>query len=196
MRLYNVALALGLAGLGILQQASSVKALTWDWSYNVPSGNRNGVQSYEQAAGTFTTAGTTFQSNTPYTITQVTGARNGITIAGLSPAGVAGQTFEWNGSNSSPLLLNKDGFAYILTNSSIVAASRDSGSFGAANTESYPPNPLSGTPTPSLALNIASSSLIPQTAIVPEPSEILGTFFFGTLTASYLVKRQTKKVTV
>ncbi len=74
MKLYNVALALGLAGLGILQQANSAKALTWDWSYT----------SGTIAAGTFTTAGTTPQANTPYTITGIGGLRGGVAITGLS----------------------------------------------------------------------------------------------------------------
>jgi hypothetical protein len=86
-----------------LTPASQVQAATWSWDYNAA-----GIA----AAGTFTTTDTP-GSDGFYTITAITGLRNGVAITGLEPAGsaipgngpyavdnlvsIAGPQLTWNG---------------------------------------------------------------------------------------------------
>jgi hypothetical protein len=79
MNINNIAVALGLAGLGVLQQISSAQALTWNWSYS-------STDSLINAAGIFTSTDTT-DALGYYTITGITGTRNGINISSLVPTG-------------------------------------------------------------------------------------------------------------
>jgi hypothetical protein len=101
----------GAALLATCLQAGAASALTWNWSFNggpLPLGQ-----------GTFTTAGSTAQANTLETITGITGTytdTSGIssTITGLGTLLGATNTFQWDGSNSSPIIINFDGIAFIL----------------------------------------------------------------------------------
>lgn len=86
-----------------LVPASQVQAATWSWDYNAA-----GIA----AGGTFTTTDTP-GSDGFYTITAITGFRNGVAITGLEPAGsaipgndpyavdnlvsIAGPQLTWNG---------------------------------------------------------------------------------------------------
>jgi len=86
-----------------LAPASQAQAATWHWDYNAA-----GIA----AAGTFTTTDTPGPDGF-YTITAITGMRNGVAITGLEPAGsaipgndpyavdnlvsIAGPQLTWNG---------------------------------------------------------------------------------------------------
>ena len=105
MKLINSAVALGLAGLGVVSQVSTATALTWNWSYT-----GSGIN----ASGQWISDGTTYDptQNTTYTIQSISGTRNGTNITGLSTIGGADQKFRWNGTN---ILTNINGFAYTVS---------------------------------------------------------------------------------
>ncbi len=112
MNINNIAVALGIAGLAVLQQINSVQARTWNWSYS-------SSDSLIDAAGAFTTTDTT-DALGYYTITGITGTRNGINISSLVPT-----TQTVGGSYNQPIdnlisvnqpQLTFNGFGYKLEN--------------------------------------------------------------------------------
>ena len=161
----------GAALLATCLQAGAASALTWNWSFNggpLPSGQ-----------GTFTTAGSTAQANTLETITGITGTytdTSGIfrTITGLGTLGGATNTFQWDGSNLSPIITNYYGIAFILD------------TLGEVNIYYF--NPPSNTDyggingsiaAPATGFSLISSSLLspvlaPSSAPVPSPIPLFG----------------------
>jgi len=103
-----------IAGLtiGSLSLANqSAHALSWNWSYTNDSG---GV-----GQGTFTTDGTTFNTTDVYTISGISGTYtpNGglaeaITGLSASAGGYADQTIKWDGTATSPIIVNSNGFEF------------------------------------------------------------------------------------
>ncbi len=94
---------LAAAALAALVFTAPAQAATWDWNYSAA-----GIA----AAGTFTTSDAP-DTDGFYTITAITGSRNGVAITGLEPAGsaipgndpydvdnlvsIAGPQLTWNG---------------------------------------------------------------------------------------------------
>ena len=102
-----------LIGLGLL--SAPAQAITfWNWSF---TGNGN-----QSASGTFQTADVTPTAGVTYSITGITGTynRNSVayTITGLSDYNGGTNTFQWNGTSSSPLLSNSDGISFNTTSNS------------------------------------------------------------------------------
>jgi hypothetical protein len=97
--------AAGAALLATCLQAGAASALTWNWSFSggpLPS-----------AQGTFTTAGSTTQANTFLTITGVTGTYTDLggisrNITGLGTFDGPNNQFQWDGSNASPIIADRD----------------------------------------------------------------------------------------
>jgi hypothetical protein len=110
-----IKLSLFIAGLtiGSLSLANqSAHALSWHWAYSDDAG---GV-----VQGTFTTDGTTFNTTDVYKISAIAGTYtpsggSAETITGLSSVAWSGvdQTFKWNGTNTSTILVNLNGFEYV-----------------------------------------------------------------------------------
>ena len=131
-------------------------ALTWNWSF---------TNSVGTASGTFTTTGSTRASNTPYTVTAITGADfNGASITGLSTALGADNLIEWDGATG--LLTDTNGFAYTdagITGSELIL-------YSAPPTSAfYAPN-LSELTSSSSGYPLTSSSL--TKSAVPEPASL------------------------
>ncbi|HEY9692555.1 MAG TPA: hypothetical protein V6D15_10130 [Oculatellaceae cyanobacterium] len=112
MNINNIAVALGLAGLGVVQQITSVQARTWNWSYST-------TDSLIEAAGAFTTTNIT-DANGYYTITGITGTRNGINISSLipttQPVGGDPNSLTDNLISVNQPQLTFNGFGYLLEN--------------------------------------------------------------------------------
>ena len=148
--------AVGAALLASCLQAGAASALTWNWSFNggpLPS-----------AQGTFTTAGSTAQANTFLTITGITGTYTdpgGIsrTITGLGTLGGANNQFQWDRSNSSPIITDNNGIAFDLDTPERVNIYVSSGIGG-----------INRIYTTNLASNLSSSLLSP----VQDPSSAPG----------------------
>jgi len=107
-----------IAGLtiGSLSLANqSAHALSWHWAY---SDDQGGL-----AQGTFTTGGASYNSADVYTISAIAGTYtpsggSAETITGLSGSAGADQTFMWDGTNTSTILLNNNGFEYVTNRNS------------------------------------------------------------------------------
>ena len=109
-----------IAGLtiGSLSLANqSAHALSWNWAYSDDQGG--------QAQGTFTTGGASYNSADVYTISAITGTYtpsggSAETITGLSSVvwPQVDQTFKWDGTNTSTILLNNNGFEYVTNRNS------------------------------------------------------------------------------
>lgn len=140
-------------GLGLL--SAPAQAITiWNWSFT-GSGNQS-------ASGTFTTTDVTPTAGVTYSITGITGTYNrdsvAYTITGLSDYSGGSNTFQWNGTSSSPLLSNYAGISF----------STASGSVNMYNDDSYNDyQPINGTGTsfPNADDNIVSSTLSPATPV-------------------------------
>lgn len=145
---------------------NGARALTWNWS--VTSNN-------ESAQGTFTTAGATAQAGVTEAITGVTGTytrfNTGVddgtyTITGLSQYAGASNTFQWDGTNPSPLISDGGGISFTFSevnqNVNIFFSNE---SFGGVNT-------IISQFGPGTAGTITSSTLAPQD--VPGPLPLLG----------------------
>jgi len=109
-----------IAGLtiGSLSLANqSAHALSWNWAYSDDQGG--------QAQGTFTTGGASYNSADVYTISAIAGTYtpsggSAETITGLSTSGGADETFKWDGTNSSTILVTSNGFSYVTNQGSDV----------------------------------------------------------------------------
>jgi hypothetical protein len=102
--------SLAIAGLALGLQASPAKALTtWNWSFTTNIADQFG-------SGTFTTADVVPTAGVTYTITGISGTYNrdgtAYTIFSLSDFGSASNTFQWDGTNASPLLLDLAGVSF------------------------------------------------------------------------------------
>jgi len=103
--------AAGAALLATCLQAGAASALTWNWSFSggpLPS-----------AQGTFTTAGSTAQANTLETITGITGTYTDLggisrTITGLGTLNGPSNQFQWDGSNTSPIITDFHGISFTI----------------------------------------------------------------------------------
>ena len=101
------------ASLATLFVPNAARALTWNWSVTGSNGS---------AQGTFTTAGATAQAGITETITGATGTYTRLntadagtyTITGLGSALSGDNTFRWDGSNASPLIVNSNGISFSL----------------------------------------------------------------------------------
>ena len=148
-------------------QAGAASALTWNWSFNggpLPSGQ-----------GTFTTAGSTAQANTLETITGITGTyidTSGIsrTITGLSTLLGATNTFQWDGSNSSPIITSFDGIAFFLDTLDEVGIYYNNPGYGGIDYY-ITTSSLIGTP---ISSSLLSPVLAPSSAPVPSPIPLFG----------------------
>jgi hypothetical protein len=92
------------ATLGVaLAPSSALAVTTWNWFFAAGPGQPFG-------SGTFTTADVTPAANTTYEITAISGTYNvsgsSYSITGLESYSPTNNTFRWNGSSSSPILLN------------------------------------------------------------------------------------------
>jgi len=156
-----------IAGLtiGSLSLANqSAHALSWHWAY---SDDQGGL-----AQGTFTTGGASYNSADVYTISAITGTYtpsggSAETITGFSNAvwQYVDQTFMWDGTNSSTILLNNNGFEYVTNQNSdfnifsstagtttagpyLAADNWINGSGGGGNVTSSTLTPAASTPVP------------------------------------------------
>ncbi|HEX5272491.1 MAG TPA: PEP-CTERM sorting domain-containing protein, partial [Gemmataceae bacterium] len=135
--------------------------LIWDWSYNVTVDSGN---TFIPASGTFTTSGTTPTANTAYTILSITGSRGSDPITGLdSSYDGPDNMFEWNGTPSSPILVDFGGFSYDTQSGNMFNVSQLSGGFAPAADEFN---------TTGMNNTFGTSSLSPQVAS-PEPSSLI-----------------------
>jgi hypothetical protein len=162
--------AVGAALMATCLQAGAASALTWNWSINggpLPSGQ-----------GTFTTAGSTAQANTLETITGITGTytdTGGIssTITGLGTLLGATNTFQWDGSNSSPIITNFDGIAFILDTLGQVSIyyfnPPSNTGYGGINRYVTESNVMY-----SISSSLLSPVLVPSSAPVPSPLPLFG----------------------
>ena len=146
-----------IAGLtiGSLSLANqSAHALSWNWAY---SDDQGGL-----AQGTFTTGGASYNSTDVYTILAIAGTYtpsggSAETITGLSGLGGPDQTFKWDGTNSSTILVKSNGFSYvtnqgsdfnIYTNGSYLAAGYWGDPFESGTVTSSTLTPAASTPVP------------------------------------------------
>jgi len=143
-----------IAGLtiGSLSLANqSAHALSWNWS--VVDGNG------QTSSGTFTTDGTSYQAGTTYNITGITGTSNlgatGKTIANISSVGSPSNTFQWDGTNSSPIITQYNGIEWANTDGKSIEIYYRGGLYNAANrwiseytTANYPITSSTLTPVP------------------------------------------------
>lgn len=144
---------------------SAQASIVWNWSFS----DGGGV-----ASGTFTTAGSIPTANTPYTITGITGSFNGSAITGLVTYSGDDQTFEWDGTASSKLLLDVGGISFsTAANNYNVNAGQVIHYDMAVNAHSD-----------SGRLDVFASSV----AVAPEPSTI--TFLGAGLAALFAIKRK------
>jgi hypothetical protein len=118
-----------LIGLGLL--SAPAQAITfWNWSF---TGNGN-----QSASGTFQTADVTPTAGVTYSITGITGTYNrdsvAYTITGLSNFQDGTNTFQWNGTSSSPLLSNIEGISFNTTSEEVnFYYDSNSGGYGAVD---------------------------------------------------------------
>jgi len=157
-----------IAGLtiGSLSLANqSAHALSWHWAY---SNDQGGL-----AQGTFTTGGASYNSTDVYTISAIAGTYtpNGgsaETITGLSSAvyPFVDQTFMWDGTNSSTILVNNNGFEYVTNQGSDFNIYSTTG----GTTTAGPYLAADGTVTSSTDGAVTSSTLTPA-ASTPVPFE-------------------------
>ncbi|BAZ85683.1 hypothetical protein [Dolichospermum compactum] len=116
-----------LIGLGLLSAPAQAISL-WNWSF---TGDVN-----QSASGTFQTADVTPTAGVTYSITGITGTYNrdsvAYTITGLSGFANGTNTFQWNGTSSSPLLSNTGGISFNTT-SEPVNFYYNSGGYGAVD---------------------------------------------------------------
>ena len=154
------------ASLATLFVPNAARALTWNWSVTGSKGS---------AQGTFTTAGATAQAGITETITGATGTytrsntadAGTYTIAGLVSALLGDNTFRWDGSNASPLIVDFGGisFKFAATSNELNIFYHDrTGGYAAA--EKFI-STFSGNDG-----SITSSTLAPQA--VPSPLPVLG----------------------
>lgn len=165
-KLAIAATVIGLGFTGAVKPASA--ALLWNWSYTLNSGLT--------ASGTFSTDGTTPVANTDYLITAITGSRGTDTITELnSTYGFPNQLFRWDGTPTSPIILNFSGFSYNTLsgnayNAFFLNGSLDLSNFSPQNGEATSVNNPTGYYT-GVTQGVVSSSLTPasDSAAVPEP---------------------------
>jgi hypothetical protein len=149
-----------IAGLtiGSLSLANqSAHALSWHWAYSDDQGGH--------AQGTFTTGGASYNSADVYTISAIAGTYtpsggSAETITGLSGSGGADETFKWDGTNSSTILVTSSGFSYVTNQGSdvniysagingyLAAEYWLNGSGGGGNVTSSILTPAASTPVP------------------------------------------------
>lgn len=172
----------------LLWQPAPGRALTWNWTFR--SGEILGPPSLS-GSGTFTTDGTSFQANTTYEITGISGTfidtnRTGTvnTITGLGDENSippAPYFLRWDGSASSPIITDILGISFKFTGSSTIGP--NPGPFNdTANLYNSPAlntyNPVNRITSDILYGGgsgevIASSTLIPANA-VPGPLPLMG----------------------
>ena len=106
---------LTIGSLSVVNQ--SAHALSWHWAYIDDQGGL--------AQGTFTTGGASYNSADVYTISAIAGTYtpsggSAETITGLSSVvwPQVDQTFKWDGTNTSTILLNNNGFEYVTNRNS------------------------------------------------------------------------------
>lgn len=106
MKLFRILpLVVGSAAAGILASTAPAQALNWDWSYSAPD---------ITASGTYTTTDTPI--NGYYTITGITGTRNGFNITGLVSPG-EGNVNVYPGNDLKLTLLglpSSDGISFLV----------------------------------------------------------------------------------
>ncbi|MFN5514156.1 MAG: hypothetical protein ACK5CA_05245, partial [Cyanobacteriota bacterium] len=122
--------AASLTALSLAFSAPAQAITTWNWSF---TGDGN-----QSATGTFTTADVTPQAGVTYTITGITGTYNrdstAYTITGLSTDYQGpSNTFQWNGTPSSPLLSDFAGISFDTTSELVNMYVEGSGSFDPVN---------------------------------------------------------------
>lgn len=154
------------ASLATLFVPNAARALTWDWSVTGSKGS---------AQGTFTTAGATAQAGITETITGITGTytrsnttdAGTYTITGLGLTLVADNTFRWDGSNASPLIVDYGGISFKLATTLEeinIYYDVENGGYAAADSFASTFEGDDG--------SITSSTLAPQA--VPSPLPVLG----------------------
>lgn len=165
MKVKNLVLALGIAGLGVLQQVSAASALTWNWAYTTNIGG---------ASGQWESDGTDYDptGNTTYRLLSITGQRNDEMITGLSGFFGADNLFRWNGTN---ILVTGNGFSY-------TTPSNQFNVYGGNFTSPFRENQVL----------VTSSTLSPAVvpAPVPEPGSTLGLLALGAMGAGTMFKRK------
>ena len=154
------------ASLATLFVPNAARALTWNWSVTGSKGS---------AQGTFTTAGPTAQAGITETVTGATGTytrsntldAGTYTITALGSALLGDNTFRWDGSNASPLILDYGGISFKFAGTSKelnIYYLNEGGGYAAADTFASQFRGDSGL--------ITSSTLTPQA--VPSTLSVLG----------------------
>lgn len=159
--------SLAIAGLALGLQAAPAKALTtWSWSFTTNNADQFG-------SGTFTTADVVPTAETTYSITGISGTYNrggtAYTISGLSNYNLTSNVFRWDGTSTSPIILNFGGVSFTFSDISERLNIRYNSftGFAAANATL---SEFSGSDA-----NITSSSLTPIAAApVPGPLPLFG----------------------
>ena len=144
----------------------------WNWSFT--GSFAGGTQS---ASGTFQTADVTPTAGVTYDITGITGTYNRDSVAyeitGLSDYQGAANTFQWDGTSSSPILSNFDGIAFTTSSNNAVNMYLDADDYGPIDKTITNFFPVEGT--------IVSSTLSPTA--VPWETDVLSvvgtTILFG-----------------
>lgn len=142
-----------LIGLGLLSAPAQAISL-WNWSF---TGNDN-----QSASGTFQTADVTPTAGVTYSITGITGTYNrdsvAYTITGLSNSFSATNTFQWNGTSSSPVFSDSNGISFNTTSQEVnFFYGGGSGGYEAVN--------VTGTNFSGINDYIVSSTLSPATPV-------------------------------
>jgi hypothetical protein len=146
---------------------------TWNWSFAAGPGQPFG-------SGTFTTADVTPAANTTYEITAISGTYNvsgsSFSITGLQSYNPTNNTFRWNGSSSSPILLNPGFVSAIIFNISpsgqVVLSMSDTGAWAPLH-DLY--DPIDGEPYTMITSSLAPVIIPPApSTAAPGPLPLLG----------------------
>ena len=147
-------------GLVVFSASAPAYALTWNWQFAAPP--------LASGSGTFTTNGTTATAGATYTISSLSGSYtylgNTYTDLVLSGDNGASNTFQWNGTNSSPIISNLGGIAFRYNSGAALSRIRVTSSINYMPVDNLEPPDY----------NISSSSLTPVSAPVPGPIPVFG----------------------